>query len=107
MPKVTFLPIRSTSIGTDLDLLLGVGVVDVHDLVLGGLLGQRFVGGHEAEVLDEHEAGQGHLLGVVLLVAEEVLVVPVGDPEGLPVLTFSVSRITEILWAFELADLPA
>ena len=53
-------------------LLLVLRVIDVHDLVLSDLLGQGLVGRDQADVIDDSEAGQGHLLGLVILVQEEV-----------------------------------
>src|SRR5690606_6646455 len=59
-----------------------VVVVDVDNLVLNLLLGQGLLGGDEAKLINQGEAGERGLLPAGL-VDEPVFTLPVGNPEGL------------------------
>ena len=64
---------------------LGLAVVQLDGLLFRVLFGQGLARGHEAQIIDDGEARQGNLLGLVVFVEEEVLALLVGDPEGLTV----------------------
>ena len=64
-----------------------IEVVNLDDLFLGVLLGQRLAGRDEADVVNGGEAGQRNLLGLVVLVQEPVLALHVEAADIVAIIT--------------------